>query len=377
MRKGRIFDMPLFVCVLVLVAIGVAFVYSASFPRFIDSDVSTNSFALTSKQITAAVAGFVIMFGLIFTPLAFWERMRWPIIITTSVLMLAALGFQAVCGNAGWIPLGSFKLQPSELSKVALILILGAYLAKHPWTVRSWKGVLTGPGVYIGGLLLLILLQRDLGTAVGVVLGVVGMLALAGTPLRIWGTAVAVMVILAAAMVWHSDKRPRIMAWLRPFDLSIEQGTQPRQALIAIGSGGLTGQGFCCSQQKYGYLPGSHNDYIFAIIAEELGFGGTLLILLLPYLFLIYRGFTIAHQAPDEYGALVAGGCTVMLASQAVLNMAVAMNLMPSMGINLPFISYGGSSLITSMMMAGLLLNVSMRTPDRDPRPTADQPAYG
>jgi cell division protein FtsW len=377
MRKNRLFDMPLFVCVLILVGLGVVYVYSASFPRtLITTDVNADTFAYAKRQLIAVVIGLAAMFGLMLAPLSLWERYRNFIIGGTAALMCVPLAFQKVCGNAAWIPIGAFKLQPSEFSKVALIIILGAYLAKHPWTVRTWKGLLLGPGPFIGGLLALIMLQRDLGTAVGVVLGCVGILAIAGTKFRIWGLALLGMFLLAGFLVWHSDKQPRLVAWLHPFDLKIEQGMQPRHALIAIGSGGLTGMGFCQSQQKYGYLPGSHNDYIFAIIAEELGFGGTVLFLLLPYLFLIYRGFTIAHQAPDEFSALVAAGATAMLASQAVLNMAVAMNLMPSMGINLPFISYGGSSLIASLMMAGLLLNVSMRATERDPR-QAEQPAYG
>ena len=165
----------------------------------------------------------------------------------------------------------------------------------------------------------------------------------------------------------------RFRAWVQPENRTLIASDQPRNSLIAIGSGGLLGRGFCQGRQKWFYLPASQNDSIFAVIAEELGFFLTLALLFVPYMFLIFRGFAIAHGAPDEFSAMVAMGCTVMLATQALINLGMAMNLLPTIGINLPFISYGGSSVIASMMMAGLLLNVSTLRATTLDRRTAPQ----
>jgi len=366
MHKSRTFDMLLFICFLVLVGLGVAFVYSASFPKaMIAGGTEANPFSFAAKQIIFAAIGIVAMLTMMFMRLAAWRKLFWPLIVITAGLLLLAAFLSKIHGNAAWISIGAFRFQPSEFAKVSVILTMATFLAKRPWLVKSVKGLFSGPAWFVLGPVGLVVLQKDLGTALCLAAGTIPVLAMAGAKFRYWGPAVLIMLLIGGLFVMHSDRKVRIDAWFRPFDLSIEQGHQPRHGLIAVGSGGWLGLGFCCSRQKYGYLPGSENDYIFAIIAEELGFVWTVLLLFVPFAFIMYRGFTIAHCAPDEYSALVATGCTTMLVTQAILNMAVVLNLIPSMGVNLPFISTGGSSLIASMMMAGLLLNVSALTPER------------
>ena len=269
-------------------------------------------------------------------------------------------------GNKAWIELGPLQFQPSEFAKVAVILALAAYLVGHPWSVRSWKGLFSGPYLWLGITVILVILQQDLGTTIVLTLSSLVFMGIAGTRFRFWGAPLLVMIALGGILIvphMGGHRVDRFKAWLNPSDKTIQASYQPYNSLIAVGSGGLLGRGFCMSRQKWFYLPGAHNDYIMAIIAEELGLVFTVLFLFVPYLFMIFRGFTIGHRAPDEFSALVAIGCTVMLATQALVNMSVTLNLLPCTGIPLPFISYGGTSLIASMMMAGLILNVSGMQP--------------
>jgi cell division protein FtsW len=208
----------------------------------------------------------------------------------------------------------------------------------------------------------LIILQKDLGTASIVVLSIAIMLVIAGVKARYIVVPLAILAVLMVGIVLSGKRVERNDAWLNAEGNPNGAGFQTLHSLIAVGSGGVLGRGFCLSREKWSFLPAAQNDSILAIIAEELGFFLTIAMLFLPYMFLVFRGFSVAHRAPDEFGALVATGCTVMIGTQALMNMAVALNAIPTMGVNLPFISYGGSSLTASMMMAGLLLNVlSMR----------------
>ena len=360
MRRVTAFDMPLFFCFLILVGLGIAFVYTSSYPQAMTDGGSGFSFA--GKQILFALIGLGLMFACIYIPLPFLRRHAMGIgVIIVGLLVLVLIWGTAKHGNKAWIPVGPFQFQPSEFAKVAIIIILAARLAEHPECMRSFKDLLLGPYLFLGIPLVLIVLQEDLGTATVFALASILLIAIAGAKFRFWGLPVLVLLMLAAMVVLMGHRAERIEAWRHPFNEALQGSYQPRNSLIAIGSGGLFGRGFCQSRQKWFYLPGARNDYIVSIIAEELGLILTFVFLFVPYLFMVYRGFTVANKAPDEFSALVAVGCTVMLATQALVNLGVVTNLLPCMGINLPFISYGGTSLIASMMMAGLLLNVSGR----------------
>ena len=359
MRRIPTFDMPLLFCFLVLVGLGITFIYTASYPRTI-TEVDGSSFGNAGKQAQFAFMGLAAMLICMYTPLTFFRRYAKTIsVVTISLLIILLMVAPVLHGNKAWIKVLGFQFQPSEFAKVALILVLSSFLASRPWVVRSWKGLLTGPYAIIFIGVGLILAQDDLGTATVMAIASIVIVAIAGTRFRFWGVPLLIGLLLASAVVLSGHRAVRIEAWQHPFNEKIRETFQPRNSLIAVGSGGWFGRGFCQSRQKWGYLPGAHNDYILGIICEELGFVFTLLFLFVPYLFMIFRGFAIAHRAPDEFSALVASGCIVMISTQALVNLCVVTNLIPCMGINLPFISYGGTSLIASMMMAGLLLNVS------------------
>ncbi|MHB9024255.1 MAG: putative lipid II flippase FtsW [Armatimonadota bacterium] len=366
MRRLTSFDMPLLLCILILVGLGIAFIFTASYPKAMAlTETGGNSFFYAGRQIIFAGIGFLAMYACMSIPLRVLRRLTGLIIAVMAFLLILVLVIgTAKHGNKAWIEVGPFQFQPSEFVKAAIVLTLPAYLAKRPWMVKSWRGLFSGPIWFLLIPVGLIVLQGDLGSAFVVAVGTIALLAISGTRFRFWGLPTLALVTLGALVVVNSHRAGRIQAWLQPFDETIQESYQPRNSLLAVGSGELLGRGFCNSRQKYFYLPAAHNDYIFAIVAEELGFVKTVLLLLIPFMFFVYRGFTIAHRARDEYSAMVAAGCTAMLASQVLVNMAVVLNLIPSMGINLPFISYGGSSIIASMMLAGLLLNVSAMRPE-------------
>jgi len=373
--------MPLFLSFIVLLGFGIVAVYTASYPKAMTMpEAGFNSFYFTQRQIVFAVIGLALMFFIIARPLEWIYRYSYHVYIVTIVLLVMVLVFgRVVHGNQ----LSIWGIQPSEFAKVGLILALSAYLAKYPWRLRSSRGLITGPLPILGLLVVILMLTKDLGTTLATVAASVAMLAVAGMKFRFWGLPVLGLLALIGLMLLIGPKAltkvfgpraDRFAAWMNPEDTSIKESFQPRNSLIAIGSGGLIGRGFCQSRQKWFYLPGAHNDYIMAVLSEELGFLKLLLFLFLPYMYMVYRAFTIAHRAPDEYGALVATGCTVMLATQAIINMSVVTNIIPCMGINLPFISYGGSSLVASLLMAGLLLNVSTMRQVKE-RKNGEEPA--
>jgi cell division protein FtsW len=374
MRRVTAFDMPLFLCILILVGAGIVAIYTSSYPKALEQTGNGMFFAF--RQMVFALIGLLLMMACAYLPLRVFHRWyRGIIAITLLVLIGVLLVGAAKHGNRAWIELGPVQFQPSEFAKVAIILTLSTYLVERPWTVKSWKGFACGPMWFLLAPLVLVGLQGDLGTAFVLLVATVSLLAVAGMKFRMYGVPALILLLVGGLGVSLALKTgvgghrlERVRAWQDPFNKQVQQSYQPRHSLIAIGSGQWWGRGFCGSRQKWGYLPGAQNDYIMAIMAEELGFVKLLLFLFVPYVFLIYRGFTIAHRAPDEYGALVASGCTLFLAVQALINMAVVTNLIPCMGINLPFISYGGSSIIASMIMAGLLLNVSATRPGREVR---------
>ena len=368
MRRITAIDMPLFLCILILVGLGITFIYSASYPQALAS--SEDSFYYTSRQILFALAaGLPAMLICTVFPLQVFYRhparkwFIWGIIVIVGALMIAVLFMPDKHGNRAWLPTPLGPIQPSEFAKVAVILLLAAYLCRRPWMVKSLKGLAYGPLWFVIIPIGLIVAQKDLGTAFVVTLALAITLVIAGARARYIVIPMLGVVLLMMGIVMSGHRVGRIDAWLNPEKNPNQEGFQTLHSLIAIGSGGLFGRGFCQSREKWSYLPAAKNDSILAVIAEELGLILTVMTVFAPFMLLVFRGFSIAHRAPDEFGALVAIGCTVMLATQAMINMAVSLNVIPMMGVNLPFISSGGSSLIASMMMGGLLLNISSMRP--------------
>ena len=387
MRRVTAFDMPLFLCVLILVGLGIAFIYSASYPKALAStDTGGDSFYYAGKQILfAVVVGLPALLACAFFPLEVFARhparkwFFWSVVAVVGLLMVLVLFMPDKHGNRAWLPTPLGPIQPSEFAKVAVVVLLPAFLCRRPWLMKSLRGLFHGPAWFLIIPVGMVILQKDLGTAFVMTLAIIVMLLIGGVKFRYVGIPALVLGLAAVLVVmkFGGSRIDRIGAWLDPERTHTNAGYQVLHSLIAVGSGGVLGRGFCQSLQKWSYVPGAQNDSILAIIAEEMGFFLTLATIFLPFAFLIFRGFSIAHRAPDEFGALVAAGATAMLATQAVVNMAVALNCIPTTGITLPFISSGGSSLIASLMMAGLLLNVSAMRPLslRTGEPERAQPA--
>jgi len=372
MRRVVAFDMPLFLCIIILVGLGIAFIYSASYPKALaGTDTGGDGFYYAGKQIQFAILGLPALLLCAFFPLEVFARhpsrkwFFWGLVALVGLPMILVLFRPDIHGNRAWLPTPLGSIQPSEFTKVAVVVLLPAFLCRRPWLVKSLKGLFHGPAWFLFIPVGMVILQKDLGTAFVMTLAIVIMLLIGGVKFRYAGIPALALGLAAALVVMKvgGSRIDRIGAWLDPEGMHTNAGYQVLHSLIAVGSGGVLGRGFCQSLQKWSYVPGAQNDSILAIISEEMGFFLTIAIIFLPFVFLIFRGFSIAHRAPDEFGALVAAGATVMLATQAVVNMAVAFNCMPTTGITLPFISSGGSSLLASLMMAGLLLNVSAMRP--------------
>ncbi len=367
MRRFTALDIPLFLCLLVLVGLGIAFIYSASYPKaMISTDTGGDSFYYAGKQIEFAVKfGVPALLLCSLLPLTVFYRhpkRHWFLGVALGgiLLMLIAVLFTAdVHGNRNRLG----PIQPSEFARVGIVLATAAYLCRRAWQLRTTRGVAIILGLLLVVPAVLIILEKDLGTAFAVVLSTAILLVAAGMKARYVFLPMGVLVAAMALIVLTGHRATRIEVWLHPERYPTGAGCQTFHSLIAIGSGGLFGRGFCQGLQKWSYVPAPQSDSIVPVLAEELGFFLTVLLLFVPYMLLVFRGFTIAHRAPDEFSALVALGCTIMLGTQGLINLAVALNVIPLMGLNLPFISYGGSSLVASLMMAGLLLNVSMMVP--------------
>jgi len=353
-------DLILLLVTLLLVTIGTVMIYSSS------SILATEKFRdgqfFLKKQIFFLCLGLLIMVLITKIPYYKLRKLAWPG-IALSVLFLLLMWVPHLGVRAGgavrWLNLGVFSFQVSEMVKVALILFLAHFLTEKANRIKEFKQGLLIPLAVMGGLLGLIILQPDFGTTV--IIAVIGflMIYLAGGRLLHLGAVCAAFIPLAVWLLLKKSYRlARLMAFLDPWKDPRHSGFQIIQSLISFGSGGPLGVGIGDGMQKLFYLPEPHTDFILSVIAEESGFIGVGLILFL-YAILILRGFQIALKAPDMFGNLLASGLTMMLALEAVINIAGVMGLIPLKGLALPFLSYGGTSLIMSLTAVGMLLNIS------------------
>ena len=380
MQKST-FDIQLFIAFLIVMVVGVAFVYSASYPSALAS--FNDDQKILTRQLIAIGIGAFFMGAARITPLHWLRKNAHSLMFVGYIALVAVLLLgSSRGGNQAWL----FGIQPSEFAKVFLINVLAASIAAHPGIIRgniNWKSLLTSkPVLYFGITLMLVGFQKDFGTVIIIALAGGMLLVLSGMKFRYVGVPVAFAVSMVVIIMMASpaavqkiggQRAARVIAWLHPFDAKmpkeiISVAYQPQNSLIAIGSGQLFGVGFCQSRQKWLYLPEPQNDYIFSIMSEELGLLFLIPLFFIPYLWMLFRGYTIAKNSRDEYRSTLAFGCTLLLATQASINIAVAMNLLPCMGVTLPLISSGGSSIISSMVLIGLLLNVSapLRDVDQD-----------
>ncbi|MDE2492077.1 MAG: putative lipid II flippase FtsW [Elusimicrobia bacterium] len=356
-RRRAPFDYTLLGAAMALLALGVPMVYSAS-TFLAEKTLGQPLYFLKRQAVFAAVslAFMAWLSSLDYNRLREWVR---PVYACTVALLAAALFFRPIAGVRRWIHLGPIGIQPAEFAKLTSVLFLASYLDRRHSKLASPTHGLAIPLGVIGVLLVLIGKEPDLGTPVlmfGVALLV---LFVAGARMRWIAGAIAASVPVVAYELWkYPYRRARLMSFLRPFQTIKGTGYQLAQALLAVGSGGWFGKGFGASQLKLMYLPAPHTDFIFPVVCEELGLLGALLILAL-FATILVRGVSIARRAPNLFGTLLACGITFTIVLQAFFNVAMAIGLLPTKGIPLPFFSYGGSSLLTTLAGVGVLLAIS------------------
>lgn len=358
----RPYDLVLLGAVLALLGIGTVEIYSAtaaeSLTRF------GNSWHFLQRQVLyLTVGGFALWFGarLDYRKLRAWT---YPLLLLAIVLLAIVLGMPARNGAKRWIPLGPLTFQPVEIAKLALVTYLAYSLGRKADRVKTFTVGFVPHLVVCGVMMALLLLQPDLGSSVVLGATTLGMLFMAGTRISYILLAVLGAAPIAYQLVVGTPWRmQRFLAYFNPEAYANREAYQFLQARLAIGSGGLTGNGLGDGHQTLGYMPEAHNDFILAPIGEELGWIGLASVLFL-FAVLVWRGIRAALGARDVFGGYLAFGITLLFGVQALFNVGVVLGVVPNKGITLPLVSYGGSSLIVTMFLVGLLLNVGRR-PER------------
>jgi cell division protein FtsW len=356
-----------------LLLIGTVMVYSASFV-VAHNEFNDDAYFLLRQLVWVAI-GLVALFGAARVDYRRWRALSLPVMLLCLALLVAVLlpgvGMRSY-GAVRWIRLGPFlQLQPSELAKLAIVLYLADWLSRREGLVRQVGKGLIPFAIIVGTLAWLVEMQPDLGTMSIIVGAAACIFFVAGANLLHVGVLGCGGVLAALTVVSHLSgyRQDRITAFLDPWSDIQGSGWHTAQTLIALGSGGPFGVGLGDSHQKFYWVPNAHTDAIYAIIGEELGFVGTVGVLLL-FALLAGRGFLIAWRAPDAFGRLFATGLTCLLALQALVNIAVVTNSVPYTGVTLPLVSFGGSSTVISLIAVGLLLNISKHR-GRAPEPPA------
>jgi cell division protein FtsW len=358
LNRTTTYDLPLVAVVFVLLFLGLAMVYSASGITALDANDDPSTFL--AQQSAWAALGVAAMFVVSRVDYRLLRYLAVPLLVLAVVLLGAVLvpGVGSSAGGATrWLRFGSFGLQPAELAKLALIVYLATWLGAKRADVGSWR--VTVPFVLVTMLVAgLVIAEPDLGTTIVIVMVALGMYFAAGARLMMFAAlGLCTAVGVAALAVVNPERLERLTTFMNPWAHPQDAGFQTIQMLYALGLGGPFGEGLGAGKEKFGYLPHPYTDSIFAVLGDELGLAGTLLIVFL-FLVLAFRGVRIALRAEDATGALLATWVTLWLCFQAWVNMAVVASLVPMTGITLPFISYGGSSLCVGLMAVGILLNV-------------------
>ena len=359
-RRGDTVDIPFLVLVLLLLAVGLCMLYSASYAQSEYDTGYTITTRYLQKQAVCAGLGLVAMWVLAKLPADFWFRFAWVLYGLSIVLLLSVLVVgESVNGARRWINIAGLQFQPSELAKFTLIVLFARLTRGFGPSARKFRYGVLGFGCALLGILIPLALEKHLSAIMLMGMVAVVMMFVAGTHPKwlLLGAAGAVVFVFVYTrfMGYAGD---RVTAWLHPEADPGDTGYQILQSLYAIGSGGLFGLGFGKSRQKYLYLPFQYNDYIFAIICEELGLVGALLIIAL-FAMTILRGYWIALRASDRFSTVLAAGLVTLIAVQTFLNLGVVTNLLPSTGIALPFFSYGGTALAVNLGEMGIVLSIS------------------
>ncbi len=353
-------DLVFLFMLLTLLGIGLVMLYSASYAQSEFDTGYTQSTRYLQKQGICAVIGLVAMVVLSRIPPEFWLRWAWVLYGVSILLLLSVLLFgQSVNGAKRWINIGGLQFQPSEIAKFTLIVLFAKLTRDFGKRARLFSRGVLGFGGALLGILIPLALEKHLSAIMLMGMVAVVMMFVAGTHpkwLLAGAAAAALFVVVYISLMGYAGDR--VTAWLHPEQDPSDTGYQILQSLYAIGSGGLFGLGLGKSRQKYLYLPFQYNDYIFAIICEELGLVGAVLIVAL-FAALILRGYWIALHGTSRFYTVLAAGLTTLIAVQTILNLGVVTNLLPSTGIALPFFSYGGTALAVNLGEMGILLSIS------------------
>ncbi|MDR2356828.1 MAG: putative lipid II flippase FtsW [Oscillospiraceae bacterium] len=355
-------DLPFLVLTLIMLAIGVVMILSASFARAYYTQGDPMRYFM--RQTGFAGLGVALMLITSRVRVSMFRRAALPVMILSIVLLaIVPVVGAKINGARRWIDLGVTTFQPSEIAKLAEILLFSSMICAFKKRMRTFKYGVAPFVVVVALLVALLYIEPHISASVIVVAIAAIMMFAGGTRLR-WFAACGALLAGGAylTVTRFAYASERITAWLDPESVSGDQGYQIIQSLYAIGSGGLFGLGLGQGRQKYLYLPMEHNDYIFSVYCEELGFIGAILVLAL-FAMLIIRGYWLALHARDRFGSLVVTGITSLLALQVFLNIAVVTNMLPSTGISLPFFSYGGTALLLQLFEMGIILAISREIP--------------
>jgi len=352
-------DKILFVATLLLAGASIVMVYSASAARALDHPQQQYTFLVKQAMWAAlglGILGLAVRFD--------YRNFKQPVVIWTmlglvTIGLVAVLFTPAVKGSHRWLGFAGFGVQPSEFAKLAIVVFTAAVLERRMSRINDVAYSLAPIAVAVIGMVALILPEPDFGSAMSLVAIAALVIFAAGLAYRyLLGAALAILP-LAALLLWIAPyRRERVLAFLDPWKDPQNTGFQLVQSTIAVGTGGVFGRGLAAGIQKLHYLPEPHNDFIYAVIAEELGLVGATAVLVC-FALITWRGLRVAVRAPDAFGALLATGITAMIAVQAFVNISVVLGLMPTKGIALPLVSAGGSSLLINMLAIGVLLNIS------------------
>jgi cell division protein FtsW len=362
MAKKLAQDRLLFGIILVLLSFGAVMVFSSS--AVLSMDLYGNSYTFGVKHLL--IVGISLVLMILVSNRDYRKLINKS---TITVLLLTSLGLlvlvlflSPVNNTYRWFRFGMFSFQPSELAKISLVLFIGYFLSQHYDRINLTPLKIMPVFFIVLVISGLIIIEPDVGTALTILFIVITMFFISGLSLRYYIVGGIGLIGVLYYLVVNSDYRTgRVLAYIDPWADPLGYGFQPIQSMIAIGSGGLFGAGLAKGTQKYFYLPTPHTDFIYSVIGEELGFIGSMTLLLL-FGALMWRGLRIARRAPDHLGKIVAIGITVMFVAQAFINVSVATTLLPTKGIPLPFISFGGTAMIFNLIAAGILLNISRYT---------------
>ena len=360
-----------------LVVIGLVMVLSASSVQIQRELGSTWSYFLRQAFATVLGCGALLVSSRV--PYQRWRRLV-PVMLAASTLLLLVvlvpgIGVR-VNGARSWIGAGPFRFQPAEIAKLSLLLFAADLLAKRARRMDDWRMTLAPVLVVVGGVVLLMMLQPDLGSTMVMASIVLAVLFVSGVPLR-WLAGVSVVGGAASLVMALGEtyRRNRLLAFLDPSRDPMNTGYQINQSLMGVASGGLFGVGLGESRSKWGFLPNAHTDFIFAIIGEELGLIGALAVVGL-FLGFAVLGVRAAVRAPDRFGTYVAAGITAWILAQAFVNIGGVVGLLPITGLTLPFVSFGGTSVIITMFAVGILLSIAAAGTDAPKPPAKRSPSH-